>query len=176
MLALALFHVPSEAMTKISTNAMAKRHLEALGYRVDVTQHWIQHQGTRYGHRRDLFNCIDVVGIKEDEWLNVQACDSENISRAKKQAKQNQAVRDIQEGPTDFEIWEFYNDRGEWWIRRWRCLTAGGQLVDFANYLDEPSLDKEKEKERQKEARRKAKETESRQTTHSGLAGNDTPF
>ena len=163
-------------MTTISTNAMAKRHLEALGYRVDVTQHWIQHHGSRFGHRRDFFKCIDVVGIKDNEWLNVQACESESIHRAKKQARQNPAVRDIQAGPTDFEIWEFYNDGDGYWIRRWCCLTAGGHVVDFALSLDEPSLDKEAEKERQKAARRKDKQ----KTTSEADAGiestNDTPF
>ena len=163
-------------MTKISTNAMAKRHLEALGYDVDVTQHWIQHKGTSFGHRRDLFHCIDVVGIKDDEWLNVQACESESIDRAKRQARQNEQVKKILKGPTAFEIWEFYNDGDGWWIRRWCCLTAGGRVVDYALSADEPSLDNEKEKERQEEARRKGKQKTRRQAAAGIGAADDTPF
>lgn len=163
-------------MTTISTNAMAKRHLEALGYRVDVTQHWIQHKGSRYGHRRDLFNCIDVIGLKGRQWLNVQACESESIHRAKKQARQNPAVSDIEKGKTTFEIWEFYDSGDGWWIRRWRCLTADGHVVDFTLSADEPSLDKEKEKERQKAARRKVKQKATSEADSGIGTTNDPPF
>lgn len=163
-------------LSVISTNAMAKRHLEALGYRVDVTQHWIQHKGSRHGHRRDLFNCIDVIGLKGKEWLNVQACESESIHRAKKQAKQNPAVADIHEGPTEFEIFEFYESGDGWYIRRWRLLSAAGQIVDFALALDEPSLDKEKEKEGARTRRRKDKQAAGSQESARRSASNDTPF
>lgn len=163
-------------LSLISTNAMAKRHLEALGYRTDITQHWIQHHGSRFGHRRDFFNCIDVVGLKGRQWLNVQACESESIHRAKKQARQNPAVRDIEAGPTDFEIWEFYDSGDGWWIRRWSCLIADGHVVDFAVTADEPSLDKEKEKARQKAARRKDKQKATSKADGGIDAADDTPF
>lgn len=163
-------------MTKISTNAMAKRHLEALGYRVDVTQHWIQPKGVKYGHRRDLFHCIDVIGLKGKEWLNVQACESESIHRAKNQARQNEAVHDIIKGPTEFEIWEFYNDGDGYWIRRWRALTAGGIPIEWEIHINEPSLDKEKEKEQRRETRRKNKQAASDQESRRRSAGDGTPF
>lgn len=166
-------------MTKISTNAMAKRHLEALGYEVDITQHYIKYKGSPYGNRRDLFHCIDVVGIKPGIWLNVQACDSENISRAKKQAQQNSVLKTItQIEGVRFQIWEFFKNGRRWWIRRWYPRTADGHIIEWSAICatGTPSLDKEKEKERQKENRRKAKQTAGEKASISSLAGNDTPF
>ena len=157
---------------------MAKRHLEALGYEVDVAEHWVQRKGSKYGFRRDLFHCIDVVGLKDGQWLNVQACVDEAFTHAKDKVQKAKEIKRILATPTDFEIWEFYRDGSdsEWWIRRWRPVTADGIPVDWILTTHEPSLDRVVINLREKARRQKVKEKESGQARLAGLEGDGTPF
>lgn len=51
-------------------------YLRKLGYLADVTERWIP----RANIRKDLFGCIDILGLKDGEIIGVQATSRPNVA------------------------------------------------------------------------------------------------
>lgn len=74
-----------------SPTQRSKAHLEKQGYRVAITEHWCP-----FSHRRkDLFNIVDLLAIREGETLAVQTTSGSNVSARVKKIADSDAIADI---------------------------------------------------------------------------------
>ncbi len=62
----------------MSPTALSVTQLEAQGYLVDVVEHWIP----KSRRRRDLFGFLDILAVRADEVLGVQATTRDHISHS----------------------------------------------------------------------------------------------
>jgi carbonic anhydrase len=58
-----------------SPNARSLSHLRSLGYTAQLVEH-----RDRYGHTHDLLGFVDVLGLRDDETLAVQATSIDHVS------------------------------------------------------------------------------------------------
>lgn len=58
------------------------------------------------GHRKDLFNIIDILGIKDDETIGIQATSASNMSSRVKKSIESDALHVwLAGGSRSFEVW-----------------------------------------------------------------------
>ena len=83
-----------------SPTQRSKAHLEKQGYRVAITEHWCP-----FSHRRkDLFNIVDLLAIREGETLAVQTTSGSNVSARVKKITESDAIADIRAAGWGFHV------------------------------------------------------------------------
>lgn len=98
----------------ISPTQLTLRHLRAEGWLAEVTEHWNPHAGVR----NDLFGFIDVIAIKPNETLAVQATTAANVmSRVHKIADQTN-ISAVREAGWGIEVWGWAKKSGRWVLHR----------------------------------------------------------
>lgn len=61
----------------MSPTARSLKHLRKLGYEAEVVEKWIPGANIR----RDFLGFIDIIAIKDDEVIGVQATSGDNVSK-----------------------------------------------------------------------------------------------
>lgn len=90
--------------------------LRELGYRAEVVERWIP----QARKRKDLFGCIDVLGVKPGEILGVQATTRTNQSARLKKALAETFLRDWLEAGGGFEVWGWAKVGGRGKRKTWQ--------------------------------------------------------
>jgi hypothetical protein len=70
----------------MSPTQLSKRQLEKEGYLVEITEHW----NSFARKRKDLFDFIDLLAIKDKEILGVQTTSASNITARVKKILSNE--------------------------------------------------------------------------------------
>ena len=84
----------------MSPTQRSKAHLEKQGYRVAITEHWCP-----FSHRRkDFFNIVDLLAIREGETLAVQTTSGSNVSARVKKIAESDAIADIRAAGWGFHV------------------------------------------------------------------------
>ncbi len=83
-----------------SPTQRSKAHLEKQGYRVAITEHWC-HFSRR---RKDMFNVVDLLAIREGETLAVQTTSASNMSARVKKIAESDAIADIRAAGWGFVV------------------------------------------------------------------------
>jgi len=82
-----------------------------LGMTATVVEHWNSFARIR----QDMFGCIDIVALKEDAIVGIQATSTPNIRARIKKATQLPALRAWLKAGGRFEVWGWKkNDRGRY--------------------------------------------------------------
>lgn len=84
-----------------SPTSRSKAHMESLGYRVAIVEHW--NSFTR--RRQDLFGIIDLLGVGETGTLAVQATSGTNVSSRVKKIGESEAIGDIRKAGWAVQVW-----------------------------------------------------------------------
>ena len=105
--------------------------LRALGYTAQVVEQTGRGRGITF--RRDLFGCIDILGVN-GHVLGVQACAGASAAARATKAAQEPRLRAWLEAGCAFEVWAWrkVGDRGKrklWAVRRLRARIADGQVA-----------------------------------------------
>lgn len=103
-------------MASSSPTSRTLAFLRAEGYEAEITEHYNAFSKKRH----DLFNCIDVLGIKEGQILGVQCTTDSNVSaRLEKIKGISQVVVWLKAGGL-LEVWGWAKKgpRGE--MKRWK--------------------------------------------------------
>jgi hypothetical protein len=75
----------------VTPTQRSKKHLESQGYRVAVVEKWNPHASIR----QDLWGCIDIIAIRENETLAVQTTSGSNVSARVKKIADAEATPDM---------------------------------------------------------------------------------
>ena len=83
-----------------SPTQRSKAHLEKLGYRVAIVEHWNSFARIRV----DLFGIIDLLCLKGSETLAVQTTSASNMSARVKKIAESDAIADIRAAGWGFVV------------------------------------------------------------------------
>ena len=89
--------------------------LRACGHDADVVERWLP----RVNVRRDLFHCIDIVGVRRGETgvLGVQATVLGSISARLEKAKGRPELRTWLAAGNRFQVHGWYRRQGRWEVK-----------------------------------------------------------
>ena len=109
----------------MTPTARTTERLEALGWTVGLVERWI----ARAKVRVDLFGGIDLIAIRGQETLGVQATTNDNATARLKKIVEIQQLRLWVEGGRRLEIWGWRklatrDAEGKWWQPRIIEVTA----------------------------------------------------
>lgn len=98
-------------MAKMSPTQLSLRKLRNDGYKtVQVVEHWVHFSRTR----RDLFNCIDILAIKDGEVLAVQTTTWGNrLARCRKIAD-NEHIGEMRKANWTIHVHGWRKEAGKW--------------------------------------------------------------
>lgn len=100
----------------MSPTALTLKVLRSEGWEVGVVEKWNAHTRTR----QDYLGCIDIIAVKGDQTLAIQACAvSSQTARMKKASATPGAAAWLAGGTRRFEVWG--------WGKR--LLKRGGKAV-----------------------------------------------
>tara|TARA_B100000949_G_scaffold67649_1_gene60101 strand:- start:2017 stop:2325 length:309 start_codon:yes stop_codon:yes gene_type:complete len=71
--------------------------------------------------RKDLFGFIDILAIKQDETLAIQATSRSNISSRVKKIAESETVGAVREANWRIEVWGWAKINGRWQLKRVDC-------------------------------------------------------
>ena len=71
--------------------------------------------------RKDLFNFIDIVALRKDETLAIQATSRSNISSRVKKIAESEHVGAVREANWRIEVWGWAKINGRWQLKRVDC-------------------------------------------------------
>lgn len=96
-------------MSGKSLTSRSKQHLEALGYRVEIVEHYNYFTKRRH----DLFNIFDLLAIKPGETLAVQVTSRGNMSSRRNKIADAEAIGDVREAGWRIELhgWDKYKGK-----------------------------------------------------------------
>ena len=83
-----------------SPTQRSKAYLEKQGYRVAITEHWCPFSR----RRKDMFNVVDLLAIREGETLAVQTTSASNVSARVKKITESDAIADIRAAGWGFHV------------------------------------------------------------------------
>ena len=83
-----------------SPTQRSKAHLEKQGYRVAITEHWCPFSR----RRKDMFNVVDLLAIREGETLAIQTTSASNMSGRVKKIAESDAIAAIRAAGWGFHV------------------------------------------------------------------------
>jgi hypothetical protein len=98
----------------MSPTQLTLRELKKMGYFPAVVEHWNPFARIR----QDLFGFIDVIGVKRDETIAVQATSLSNMSARVKKLTNHDNIGYVREANWRIEVWGFYKEKNKWKFRR----------------------------------------------------------
>jgi len=98
----------------ISPTQLTLRHLRADGWLAAVVEHWNPHARVR----NDLFGFIDVVGVRRDETIGVQATTAPNVSSRVHKIADHPNIGAVREAGWQIEVWGWAKKSGRWTLHR----------------------------------------------------------
>jgi hypothetical protein len=96
-----------------SPTQLSKKHLEAQGYTVAITEHWNSFARIR----QDLFGFIDILALRGDETLAVQTTSKSNISSRVKKIADNEHVGAVRDAGWIIHCHGWYKENGRWKLK-----------------------------------------------------------
>jgi len=96
-----------------SPTQLSKKHLEAQGYTVAVTEHWNSFARIR----QDLFGFIDLLALRGDETLAVQTTSHSNVSARVKKIADHDNVDAVRKANWRIEVHGWYKENGRWKLK-----------------------------------------------------------
>lgn len=98
----------------ISPTQLSLRHLRAEGWLAAVVEHYNPHARVR----NDLFGFIDVLAIRPDETLAVQATTASNVSSRVHKIADHSNIAAVREAGWRIEVWGWAKKSGRWTLHR----------------------------------------------------------
>ena len=100
--------------TGISPTARTLKALRAAGYAAEVVERWNPHARVRH----DLFGFVDVLALRRDETLAVQATSRDNVSARVAKIGESDMVARVREAGWRIQVWGWARMRsGKWECR-----------------------------------------------------------
>jgi hypothetical protein len=90
------------------------RKLRADGYVCEVTERWNPHARVR----NDLFGFIDVVALRGEETLAVQATSAANVSKRVAKIAESPMVGAVREAGWTIRVWGWAKVANRWTLKR----------------------------------------------------------
>lgn len=117
----------------MTPNKRTLDYLRKRGWTCAITETWVP----KINVRRDLFHCIDVLGLRENECLGVQATTASNVAARKKKSAGLPELRAWLEAGNDFEVWGWKKPDGDkkgdkravWTVVRWQAGISNGSVA-----------------------------------------------
>lgn len=98
----------------MSPSQLSKRELEKQGYLVNITEHW----NAFARKRKDLFDFIDLLAVKEGEVLGVQATSASNIHARIRKIKDNPNYPIVSKSGIKIAVWGWKkNNKNRWEVK-----------------------------------------------------------
>ena len=98
----------------ISPTQLTLRHLRAEGWTAAVVEHWNPHARVR----NDLFGFIDVVGVRRDETIGIQATTAGNVMARVHKIADHPNISAVREANWTLEVWGWKKIKGRWTLHR----------------------------------------------------------
>ena len=99
----------------ISPTQLTLRHLRAEGWAlVQVVEHWNPHAQIR----QDLFGIIDVLAVRPNETIGVQATSHTNVSSRIRKLADHPNIGPIREAGWAIQVWGWKKVKGRWTLHR----------------------------------------------------------
>lgn len=101
--------------------------LRDAGYRAEVVERWVPQTKTR----RDLFGCLDILAVNDDETVGVQATSGSNVSARVAKIRELDAARAWLMGSRRLLVvgWKKYAKREDG--KHWRPIIREMRLADL---------------------------------------------
>lgn len=87
--------------------------LRERGYRVAVVEKWNPHARIR----QDLFGFIDLIALKDDETLAVQATSDDNVSKRIDKINDSDALADVRKAGWSIHVHGWKKRKNRWCCR-----------------------------------------------------------
>ncbi len=101
----------------ISPTALTLRALRRDGYTAQVVEHWVPGANVR----RDLFGIVDVLAIRGDETLGVQATSDSNVSARVRKIAESEHIAAIREAGWSVFVFGWRKEGTRWVCRKVDC-------------------------------------------------------
>jgi hypothetical protein len=101
----------------ISPTALTLRALRRDGYTAQVVEHWVPGANVR----RDLFGIVDVLAIRGEETLGVQATSDSNVSARVRKIAESEHIAAIREAGWAVRVDGWSKKDGKWVCRSVDC-------------------------------------------------------
>lgn len=96
-----------------SPTQLSKRHLEAQGYKVWITEHWNSFARIR----QDLFGFIDLLALRGDETLAVQTTSYSNVSARVRKIADHENVSAVRDAGWSISVHGWHKVGSRWQVR-----------------------------------------------------------
>ncbi len=101
----------------ISPTALTLRALRRDGYTAQVVEHWVPGANVR----RDLFGIVDVLAIRGEETLGVQATSDSNVSARVRKIAESEHIAAIREAGWSVFVFGWRKEGTRWVCRKVDC-------------------------------------------------------
>lgn len=99
----------------ISPTQLTLRHLRAEGWPlVEVVEHWNPHARIR----QDLFGFIDVIAVRPNHTLAIQATTAPNVASRITKIADHPNIGPVREAGWQIEVWGWKKVKGRWTLHR----------------------------------------------------------
>lgn len=98
----------------MSPTQLTLRELRKDGYLAYVVEHWNHHAKIR----QDLFGFIDVLGVKRDSTIAIQATSYTNVRNRVKKIQEHDNINKVREANWQIEVWGWHKVKNRWVFRR----------------------------------------------------------
>ena len=98
----------------MSPTQLTLRALKRNGYTPEIVERWNPHARVRH----DLFGIIDVLALKGDETLAVQATSDSNVSARVRKIAESDSIAAVREAGWRVEVWGWKKDGARWVCRK----------------------------------------------------------
>lgn len=98
----------------VSPTQLSLRHLRGLGYDAEVVEHWNAHAG----RRQDLFGCIDILALRDDETLAVQCTSVGGVSDRIRKITDNEHLPQMRKAGWTIHVHGWSKVDGHWQLKR----------------------------------------------------------
>jgi hypothetical protein len=92
---------------------LSLRHLRAEGWTAEVVEKWNPHARIR----NDLFGVIDIVALRDEITLGVQATSNGNVSTRVKKIADSPLLPVVREAGWRLEVWGWAKPKHRWQLR-----------------------------------------------------------
>lgn len=97
-----------------SPTALTLRDLRRDGWTAEVVEHWNPHARVRH----DLFGFVDVLALRGDVTLGVQATSDSNVSARVRKIAEHANVNAVREAGWRLEVWGWAKKGARWECRK----------------------------------------------------------
>jgi hypothetical protein len=98
----------------MSPTQLSLRQLRGDGWTAEVVEHWNPHARVR----NDLFGFVDIVALRDETTLGVQATSNGNVSARVRKIAESPMVGVVREAGWRIEVWGWAKNKSNRWELR----------------------------------------------------------